>query len=455
MKDTAPITKPAKKKTSVVTTLSSLKLTIWLLLIIAMLSILGTIIPQQGGVTTFHTHLSPMMFKLFHVLQLFDVYHSYWFLSLIGLLCVNLILCTFKRMPSVLRSFRKAPSYDIPKSAVTVTKNVSPEQSEILLKRLEQAIRFKYGRVSREENQDTITLFARRDRYRRIVLMVAHLSILIIILGMTIGRYTGVEGYIDLPEGESTDTIYLNNPGGILDLGFTLRCDKFTVDFYKNGMPKEFLSELSFIEDGHTTQHGSLRVNYPLTYRGFRFYQANYSTDFSALLDVASDKGNQSITLSSQNIYTLDDQQTTIRALRVEDDFMRMGPAIQLEVSGPSRKEIIWVFKNINEIISAIPDLFGRAPQFNPALYEPYVFSLRGLNPVYKTGLMVARDPGAIIVAVGSFLFFLGIFISLLSPHKKIWTKLHDNVLTIAVQGAGSSLSSDREIRQILQKTEG
>lgn len=443
-----------KKKNSFVTFLSSLNLTIWLLLILALTSILGSIIPQQGTTSTIHTHLSPVVLKLFMALRLFDVYHSYWFLSLTGLLCLNLVLCTTTRLPSVVSSVKKTSSYRIPKRANTVRTSIDREQADAILKRLEKTLRLRYGKVSRQESATATTLFAHRGRYRRISLLIAHLSILVIILGMTVGRYTGIEGYIELSQGETAKSVHVNNAEGILDLGFTLRCDQFTIDFYENGMPKDFLSKLSFIEDGHTLSQESLRVNYPVTYKGFRFYQANYGMDFSALIHIIHDRGNQSIHATKGRTYSLDDGQTVVRILRIEDNFMRMGPAVQLEVSGLTRKEVIWLFKNINGMTQAFPDLFTRAPRFNPALYKPYLFSLEELKPSFSTGLMITRDPGAAIVASGGLLFFLGIFISLISPRKRIWARLQDDHLTLAVQASGTKPSSDRELRQILQKAQ-
>ena len=54
----------------------SLKLNISLLIIIALASILGTIIPQGNAAGKFAMHLMPWTLSLFNSLGLFDVYHS-------------------------------------------------------------------------------------------------------------------------------------------------------------------------------------------------------------------------------------------------------------------------------------------------------------------------------------------------------------------------------------------
>ncbi len=453
MKTTSQKTVSAKKTHPIVSFFSSMKLAIWLLLILALSSIVGTLIPQEGpGV---HLHLSPGLLKVFNALQLSDFYHSFLFLSLAGLLGLNLLVCTTRRLPSLVRSVRNASSGGIPANAHRTEINVAGEDTGSTMLKLEGIIRYRYGKVSREESSGGVTLSAQRGRHKRLILSLAHLSILVIIFGMIAGRFTGFDAYVELAEGTSTDRAYLNSNPGVVDLGFTVRCDAFKADFYDNGMPKEFLSELSFLEDGRTVQQGSLMVNHPVSFRGIRFYQSNYRVGYDARLNVVQGSDNESITASAGKEYMLDDQVTRIRILRIEDDFMKMGPAVQLDVSGPDSHGQVWVFKYIQEISSAIPDLFTRAPQFNPGRFAPFVFSLDGLTHHYITGLSVNRDPGGVIVAAGSLAFFLGIFTALLIPRKRIWAECRDGKISITVQPGISPGTPDEEILHILKEVNG
>ena len=60
----------------------SLKLTIALLIILAIASIFGTLLPEQ------------------------DLYHSLWFRVIIGLLAMNLFVCSLDRFPVTWKLFR-------------------------------------------------------------------------------------------------------------------------------------------------------------------------------------------------------------------------------------------------------------------------------------------------------------------------------------------------------------
>jgi cytochrome c biogenesis protein len=431
---------------------SSLKLTTWLLLVLAFSAILGTIIPQKGITTNIHTHLSEEMLNLFNSLQLFDVYHSYWFLFLCGMLCLNIVFCGTGRIPSTIRYMKKNPFQTMPSDSSFVDVNVEEEDMDKTLLRLERILKYRFGKVGKAESNQGIILFAQRGRYKRVWLLVAHLSVLVIIFGMAVGRYAGFEAYVEISEGEIAETVYLNNNPGIIDLGFSIRCDAFHIDLYNTGMPKEYSSELSFIKDGHIVQKGVLQVNHPLSFMGVRFYQASYGQNFKAQLNITRNKEVQSVNALVENTYQLGDQDTKFMVVRVEQNFMNMGPAVELDISDSSRHMRIWIFKHIDEMISAVPDLLERVPKFNPGRFQPYVFSLEGLNEYYKTGLMVNRDPGGIIVALGGLAFFLGIFISLLTPRKRIWVRIQGGTIGITIQGGRQSSGADKDINRIIQE---
>ena len=82
---------------------ASLKLTLFLLFALALTSIIGTIIPQGLNKSQYAKHFSPVVFKIFDTLNLFDMYHSWWFISLLALLIINLIFCSLKHYKVTLK----------------------------------------------------------------------------------------------------------------------------------------------------------------------------------------------------------------------------------------------------------------------------------------------------------------------------------------------------------------
>ncbi len=73
---------------------------------------------------------------------------------------------------------------------------------------------------------------------------------------------------------------------------------------------------------------------------------------------------------------------------------MQFGPAVKLNIETDKRNIQFWVFQHIQDIADVNPGLFSAVPLFNPGLFKPLVFSLRGIEGKYYTGLQVVRDPG-------------------------------------------------------------
>jgi len=417
-------------KKAVLSFLSSLKLTIGLFIIIAVASLLGTVIPQQydGGESI--RHLNPALVKVFESLQLFDMYHSIWFIILMGLLSLNLTVCSLNRFPTSWKLFRKIPSLDRSKPF----ENLSPdrilatekERNEVIFG-VERLLLKRYKRVRRKDTANTTFFYGQKGAYSHFGVYVIHASILIVIAGAIIGSLLGFEAFVNLPEGESTNTVHLGRQKVIKNLDFAVRCDKFSIAYYDNGMPKEYRSDLSFLKDGDVIYQGPLLVNHPVTVNGIRFYQASYGSTPGDQALITIKKGNEAgttITARLKDSLHLKEKDATVKILRIEENLMSMGPAVLISIQSPERNMRFWVFKDIERIKQGIPDLFKKVPRFNPGLFEPYYFKLNEIEKKYYTGLQLSHDPGVSIVASGSFLIIIGFLITFFSSHKRFWVRV-------------------------------
>src|SRR5512145_502353 len=85
---------------------TSLKLAITVIIILAVGSILGTIVEQNQPLEKYRQVYGDGTIRLFDAAGLFDMYHSWWFLLLLVLFTVNLACCTLDRLPRVVRTVR-------------------------------------------------------------------------------------------------------------------------------------------------------------------------------------------------------------------------------------------------------------------------------------------------------------------------------------------------------------
>jgi cytochrome c biogenesis protein len=441
--------------------LSSLKLTITLLIIIAAASVLGTVIPQQYGAEGAFRNLSPQLIELFESLQLFDLYHSIWFIILMSLLSANLITCSLNRFPTSWKLFRRTPSLDTDKpfqnlpSERTITVKGKPHG---IIAKMEPLLLRKYKRVRKKNTERGAVFYGEKGAYSRFGVYIAHTSILVVIAGAIIGSLLGFDAYVNLAEGESTNAVYMARKKGIKQLDFTVRCDAFSISYYDNGMPKEYRSQLSFLKDNTVIYQGPLRVNHPITINGIRFYQASYGTIPSDEVYLTIRKGNGetvSRTARAKDPFFLDNKDASVKVVRIEENFMSMGPAVLLEINSPGGSTSLWVFKYIEKIMERFPGIVEKFPKFDPGLFRPYRFGLDRIESRYYTGLQISRDPGVYTVAVGSCFVILGFFITFFSSHRRLWVRVDEQEgksrISVAATSTKDPVGLKREVEHLMK----
>ena len=253
---------------------SSIKLTIVVLVLIALLSILGTFVPQQEGARAIARHFSPGVEGFLLSLQLFDIYHSLLFYILIALLSLNLIICSLNRFGLSWRQYKTA-LYPPPENLFD---NIAPEQTlktnkqkEASLLAVAPLLKGKYGNITKNETATAVFLSGERGEFSIFGVYIVHLSILVIISGVIIGSLFGFSGDINIREGESVDLVSLRDGKGTRKLDFSVRCNKFMVEYYEDGTPRTYRSDLSFIKDSRVIHNAPLLVNHPVTVDKIRF----------------------------------------------------------------------------------------------------------------------------------------------------------------------------------------
>ena len=427
---------------------SSVKLTIALLILLAVVSVLGTLIPQHESAMRFARSLNPQLLRLFSFLNLFDMYHSLWFRFLMGCLGFNLIVCSIDRFRGVWKRFCLLPSPERsklfedlpPKQSLTVQGD--PENTADVLARF---LRTRYKRTNKRKRVDNHFFYGEKGRYSHFGVYVVHLSVLIILIGALVGSFFGFEAYVNIPEGEQVDTVTLRKGMSPLSLGFEVRCEKFTVDFYENGTPKEFRSELTFVVNGKKEKMRSLLVNHPVQFKGVTFYQASYGTlpGKKVTLKISKHASDQEITtveVEAGKSFQLPGNSDRLQVVEVKGNFMGMGPAarisIQPDQGGPTR---FWVFQNQEAIRKRFPGLMDRFPKLNPSAFSPYTFFVDLPLSRYYTGLQVNKDPGVPIVWVGCFLMITGFFVTFFTSHRRIWVRLSKERGEIKISVAGTA----------------
>jgi cytochrome c biogenesis protein len=396
---------------------TSLKLAIFVIIILAVASIIGTIIEQNQPLEKYRQLYSDGTIRLFESLNLFDMYHSWWFLLLLVLLTVNLSCCTLDRLPrtvKVVRNPKTTLDDNLEKSLAHVDRWKKKGGMEELADTYKTAMGSAFASPRVTENSGTLHLYAEKGVVSRFGVYVTHLSIIIIFIGAIIGNVFGFKGFANIVEGESVRTIPTRGGTNQVDLGFAVRCNKFRVDFYPTGQPKEYSSDLSVIEGGREVVRKTIEVNDPLQYKGIWFYQASYGPAGAASATVAvnSPDGGRMETFSLTPGQKVEiPGYGKVSGIDYQNDFQGLGPAllVVLEKHGKPPAEF-WLLKAY--------------PNFDRQRGDTRYLSFAGVDQIFYTGLQVAQDPGVNIVWVGCTLMVIGIMIAFFMSHQRLWIRL-------------------------------
>jgi cytochrome c biogenesis protein len=403
--------------------LTSLKLVVILLLILSVLSIAGTIVEQNKPLQEYYRFYQPGTVALFSNLGLFDMYHSWWFSACLTLLALNITACTMDRYRGIMTGMRKRNlilDEKLSKSLQNLTTiRYSLTLADAETKMLElTSKRFSGKPVVTTAQDGGKHYFWEKGKYTRLAFFLTHLSILIIFLGAATGSFFGYKAYVNILEGESISQVE-TRAGKTQHLNFQVKCNTFHAEFYPSGMPMDYRSDLSIIQNGKEVIRKTIRVNDPLTFEGITFYQSSYGgLPDQVAIDVVNKDGSLKGTVTTPFGRKVDIPGVAdkVEAADYQEHFhlpdgAEGGRAIGLNVY-PAKGEPLGVWLLVNH------------PTYDKQRGGNYYFRVRDLKLKKYTGLQVNRDPGEILVWLGSILLIAGIMIAFFLSHKKIWISL-------------------------------
>jgi len=413
----------------------SLKLTIFNLLILSITSIIGTVIQQDKAPEEYIQEYGRANYELFQKLQFTDMYHSWWFVTLLGLFSVNLICCSIKNFPRVWK-FVVEPMLVAGdgtfKNSANKAEFTTKESAKTLTPRLTKTLSSIFTKPTLTEADGKQNLFAQKGIYSRFGAYMTHLSILVIMLGAIIGTVWGYKAYVNIVEGTEITQVWPRSGNQPIDLGFSVRCDKFEVEYYQGTQrPKEFRSLLTVTENGKVMiDKQKIIVNRPLSYKGITFYQSSYGPTGTGSfeievtvnktgekLTVSPTKG-QKVALPNGFYFSVDD---------FTPSYESFGPAAKLHVDSPegTHRTPFVILQN--------------HPQFDARRGGDFSFALKGFKQPQYTGLQVAKDPGVWTVWFGCFLMIFGSMSAFFFSHRRIWIRISEENGKTIVQMAASA----------------
>lgn len=403
---------------------SSVKLAIFLLIIITAASMLGTLIPQHRSPAEYAAHYGQLS-SLFIKLEFTKLYQSLWFRSLLVLFSLNILVCTITRLtPKLRRAFRPKLETETKKLRTLKIKDSFKKHWDLAKTKTEfkKELSTHHYRLKEESEENRHFLLARKKTSGLFGSDVVHLGLLIILAGGIISGFTGFRTTLYISEGETLP---------VPQAEFTLRLDKFETQYYPNGAVKDWKSQLAVIENGNAVLTKTIEVNHPLSYKGFVFYQSEWGWDWENIsIEIWTKKRDDPSFLSKIKLRIgekakLMDEKIEISLLNFVPDFI-IGEKNEittrsLQPNNPAA--LIEGWQEGEKIFSGW--IFQKFPDFSRIHSESekeidLTFEFRDFKAGQYSGIQMAKDPGVNWIWVGCILLMAGLTLAFYWPPKEI-----------------------------------
>lgn len=117
--------------------------------------------------------------------------------------------------------------------------------------------------------------------------LITHTSFLIIAIGCILGGVYGFKGFVEAEPGRTLALNDVPEIKGRVPEDLALRVNNFWIDWYDNGTPSQFNSDLTILQGDREKANRIIKVNQPLGYSGIKFYQSGYGNAY--LVQFSSD----------------------------------------------------------------------------------------------------------------------------------------------------------------------
>lgn len=396
---------------------TSLKLTLVVLIVLALGLLVGMFWDQTLALDD---HLrgfqnAPWLSDIFIFLELDDVFHSWWFGIVVLLLALNLIACSIERLPKIWFEIQ----YPERELTERVLKKLSCKAIDIV------TIADAKSWMRREFQTDEETAFRQKHQYARCGVYMVHVALLMIMFGSIATTQSGIDGMMVITEGEAEHFVQLKGPHGLSMrhvLDFDVVCTDFRLKTFVDGSPMAFESDLEIIKDKKTLAKQTVRVNEPLQYAGYTFYQASYQPmEGEQLVRVAIAPHG-----GLQKLYTVPigtriemPDKTIFVPTELVEDYAGLGAALKIQQSRVSVESTEFV-------------VFRQYPDFDPWVRrgEWDVF-FQGFDQTYATGISVGRVPAISVVFAGFVVMFIGLWMAFCMNYRRYYARIRrlDNEL--------------------------
>lgn len=373
-----------------------------LLLVWGIMTLIGVVVEQGKDASVYFSQYAAPIARLVLRLNFDNIYHTPYYVGIIGLILISLAVCTFKRViPARLPALRPVTIEKIPLHAV-----VSVRGDEATVRaRVEQFFRSRHWQIRKREYGGVEWTFADRHNWARRGVLVAHIGFVIIAAGTSIYWAKGFAGDRAVLVGQTIDVPHSQS---------TIRLNRFNFKISpimtKGGMvyqPTDYVSQVTVANQRGQVRNETIRVNHPIDIGGTLFYQSSYG--FATRLLVSHD-GVPDRALSDKAYLTGD--VLTIPGTQRQVQIAQFVPTVDRQTGQPAADP------RVNNPAVAL-SVVDNGQQAGAALvpFKTWIdvgggWRITPQSYLFVSGLQYRYDPGVPLVGIGAFVLLAGLVIS-------------------------------------------
>ncbi|HJQ27501.1 MAG TPA: cytochrome c biogenesis protein ResB [Blastocatellia bacterium] len=293
---TEPVTQPTARASIIdksLRLLSSVRFGIIMLMLLLACCMIGMIIMQQNveGFRTYYARLTPATRSLYEALGFFNIYHSWYFTTLLAITGLNIILASVDRFPAAWAYVSKPKRVATPRfvAAQAFTETASqPGEAGTVAERVAAAWRKSGLRAQVNQADGRLTVFAERGLWNRFGAYVVHVALLLIFIGGFLTSRYGVGGQLELVPGKAGNSFTVFDASAVSDeptkraqMPFTVECTDLQQSLIRPEGNLDVMNTIDWLSFVKITDNGKetaalVHLNAPVDYRGYRFFQSSF-----------------------------------------------------------------------------------------------------------------------------------------------------------------------------------
>ncbi len=402
---------------ALVRTFGNVLFAVLLFVVWGILTMIGVIVDQGKDASVYFSSYPAAIARAILRLGFDNIYHSPWYIGIIGLILISLAVCTFKRViPARLPPLRPVKIEKIPLHAQIELRGGEDD----VRARVERFFSSRGWNVRKREFDGTEWSFADKHNWARRGVLIAHLGFVIIAAGTTVYWARGFSGDAAIVTGQTVQIPQTKAFIRLDDFRYTIK-----PILTKSGMvyqPIDYVSHVTVTGNDGIPRKMTVRVNHPIDVDGTLYYQASYgfATQFSFTHDGKPVPGFGDVVLK-------EGEQVAIPGTRNALVYDRFVPTVDKSSGMPSADPrvndpavVLSMDQSGANLGSALIDLhtpiaLGNGWSATPQRYLLY------------SGFQYRYDPGIPLVGIGAMVLLAGLVISFYFLPARLYARVDAN----------------------------